>query len=66
MPGNKKYSPQNPLTAGKGGYLLHRGKIEAKPKSVSLERVQPDWKAGTLPLSYSRFMSSIPLLYTDS
>ncbi len=31
------------------GSLLYRGKIEAKPKSVSLERVEPAWKAGTLP-----------------
>ncbi len=49
MPGNKKNSKQNPLIARNRGSLLYWGKIEAKPKSVSLERVEPAWKAGTLP-----------------
>ncbi len=49
MPGNKKDSQQDPVTAGTRGPLLHRGKSEAKPKSVSLERIEPAWKAGTLP-----------------
>ena len=66
MQGNKKYSTQKQITAGKAGYLLRRGKFEAKPKSVSFERVKTDWKVGTLLLSYSRFMFSTPLLYTGS
>jgi len=49
MPGNKKNSKQNPLIAGNRGSLLYWGKIEAKPKSVSLKRAEPAWKAGTLP-----------------
>jgi len=49
MPGNKKNSKQNLLIARTRGSLLHWGKIEAKPKSVSLERVEPAWKAVTLP-----------------
>ena len=49
MPGNKKNSKQNRLIRRNRGSLLYRGKTEAKPKSTSLERVEPAWKAGTLP-----------------
>ncbi len=54
MPGNRTNSLKNLLAEEKGECLLYRGKIEAKPESARLELVPPSWKAGTLPLSYSR------------
>ena len=49
MPTNKRGSPKNPLIAETRGCLLYQGNIEAKPKPTSLGKVEPAWKAGTLP-----------------
>ena len=46
---------------GKGGYLPRSANSVAKPESPSFEGGEIAWKAGTLPLSYSRIMSINPL-----
>lgn len=64
MPGNKRNSRQNSLIAAKGECLLYKGKIEAKPKPASLERVEPAWKAGTLPTELLPLLCQVtPYIY---